>query len=177
MKNAHISLLQVHTAKRMVWAALSATALAVTLTGCMVPEWQKPGMSQAEIEKGMGKPTEVVALPDGGTRLVYSRQPAGQQVYHMDFDAQHRLLRVEQVLTASHFYELRNGVDTKDSVLKLFGPPAKVERVYSFKGDIWTYRFLDNTFPRRAHVHIDPAGVVQKVMFTDESMYVREPRR
>ena len=156
---------------------LTASLLAVGLVGCMVPQWQKPGMPQAEVEKGMGKPTLVVPLPDGGQRLVYSQQPAGQQVYHMDFDAQQRLVRVEQVLDTAHFFALRNGVDTKDTVYREFGPPAKVERVYSFKGDIWTYRFLDNTFARRAHVHIDPQGVVQKVMFTDESMYLREPHR
>lgn len=156
---------------------LAALALAAGLAGCMVPQWQKPGMPQAEIEKGMGKPTLVVPLPDGGTRLLYSQQPAGQQVYHMDFDAQHRLVRVTQVLDTTHFFALRNGVDTRDDVYREFGPPAKVEKVYSFKGDIWTYRFMDNGNPRRAHVHIDPQGVVQKVMFTDESMYLREPRR
>lgn len=156
---------------------LAALALAAGLAGCMVPQWQKPGMPQAEIEKGMGKPTLVVPLPDGGTRLLYSQQPAGQQVYHMDFDAQYRLVRVTQVLDTTHFFALRNGVDTRDDVYREFGPPAKVEKVYSFKGDIWTYRFMDNGNPRRAHVHIDPQGVVQKVMFTDESMYLREPRR
>ncbi|EED70215.1 hypothetical protein SR914_07005 [Comamonas testosteroni] len=156
---------------------LTASLLAVGLAGCMVPQWQKPGMPQAEVEKGMGKPTLVVALPEGGQRLVYSQQPAGQQVYHMDFDAQRKLVRVEQVLDTAHFFALRNGVDTRDDVYRMFGPPAMVEGVYSFKGDIWTYRFLDNTFGRRAHVHIDPQGVVQKVMFTDESMYLREPHR
>lgn len=156
-------------------ALLTACVLALGLAGCMVPEWQKPGMPRAEIEKGMGVPTEVLALPDGGTRLLYSRQPAGQQVYHMDFDARQRLVRVDQVLDLNHFYALRNGVDTRDDVYRVFGPPAKVEGVYSFKGDIWTYRFMDNGNPRRAHVHIDPAGVVRKVMFTDESMYLREP--
>ena len=156
---------------------LTASLLAVGLAGCMVPQWQKPGMPQAEVEKGMGKPTLVVALPEGGQRLVYSQQPAGQQVYHMDFDTQRKLVRVEQVLDTAHFFALRNGVDTRDDVYRMFGPPAMVEGVYSFKGDIWTYRFLDNTFARRAHVHIDPQGVVQKVMFTDESMYLREPHR
>jgi outer membrane protein assembly factor BamE (lipoprotein component of BamABCDE complex) len=156
---------------------LTASLLAVGLAGCMVPQWQKPGMPQAEVEKGMGKPTLVVDLPEGGQRLVYSQQPAGQQVYHMDFDTQRKLVRVEQVLDTAHFFALRNGVDTRDDVYRMFGPPAMVEGVYSFKGDIWTYRFLDNTFGRRAHVHIDPQGVVQKVMFTDESMYLREPHR
>ena len=93
----------------------------------------------------------------------------------MDFDARHKLVRVEQVLDTAHFFALRNGVDTRDDVYRMFGPPAIVEGVYSFKGDIWTYRFLDNTFGRRAHVHIDPQGVVQKVMFTDESIYFKEP--
>ncbi len=156
---------------------LTASLLTLGLAGCMVPQWQKPGMPQAEVEKGMGKPTLVVALPEGGQRLVYSQQPAGQQVYHMDFDAQRKLVRVEQVLDTAHFFALRTGVDTRDDVYRMFGPPAIVEGVYSFKGDIWTYRFLDNTFGRRAHVHIDPQGVVQKVMFTDESMYLREPHR
>ena len=155
----------------------SLRARGVGLPGGMVPEGQHPGRPRAEVEKGMGKPTEVLPLPDGGTRLVYSRQPAGQQVYHMDFDARQQLVRVDQVLDTAHFFALRNGVDTRDSVRKTFGPPAQVERVYSFQGDIWTYRFLDNGFPRRAHVHIDPAGVVRKTMFTDEAMYIREPHR
>ena len=151
--------------------------VALLLTGCMVPEWQKPGTSQAEIEKGMGKPVAQLPLPDGGTRLLYSRQPAGQQAYHMDFDAQHRLVRVDQVLDLNHFYTLRMGISTRDDVAREFGPPAKLERVYSFKGDIWTYRFVDNGLPRRAHVHIDPAGIVQRLMFTDENMYLRDPHR
>ena len=49
---------------------LAAGLLAMGLVGCMVPQWQKPGMPQAEVEKGMGKPTVVVPLADGGTRLV-----------------------------------------------------------------------------------------------------------
>ena len=163
--------------QRKACAIACACWLLMSLTGCMVPEWQKPGMARAEVEKGMGQPTLTEPLPDGGVRLVYSRQPSGQQVYHMDFDAQQRLVRVGQVLDMNHFYALRNGLDTQSNVYRQFGPPAKVERVYSFKGDIWTYRFLDNGNPRRAHIHIDPAGVVQKTMFTDESMYLRDPQR
>src|SRR5256885_4995659 len=32
---------------------------------------------------------------------------------------------------------------------------ALIERVYSFNGDIWTYRILENGIRRQAHVHID----------------------
>ena len=160
---------------RLLSTSIAASVLALALTGCMVPQWQKPGMPQAEVEKGMGKPTVVVPLPDGGTRLVYSQQPAGQQVYHMDFDASQRLVRVTQVLTLENFQALRNGLDTQDSVRRRFGPPALLERVASFDGPIWTYRILDNGAPRQAHVHIDPAGVVRRVMFTDERLRDLDP--
>lgn len=152
-----------------------ALLLAVCLAGCAVPEWQQAGTPRTDIVHSMGKPTLTVPLPGGGERLVYSRQPAGQQVYHLDFDPQQRLVRVEQVLTLEHLHALRNGVDTRESVQRLFGPPALVEKVARFNGDIWTYRFRDNGEPRQAHVHIDPAGVVQRVMFTDERLNDNDP--
>jgi hypothetical protein len=40
--------------------------------------------------------------------------------------------------------------------------------VGNFKGDIWTYRIQQNGIDRQAHVFIDPQGVVQRIMFTDE---------
>ncbi len=153
----------------------AVTLLALCLAACAVPEWQKPGTPLADIEHAMGRPTLTEALPGGGQRLVYSRQPAGQQVYHMDFDAQQRLTSVTQVLTLENFQALQNGVDTRDSVRRRFGPPALVERVARFDGDIWTYRILDNGDPRQAHVHLDPAGVVRRVMFTDERMRDVDP--
>ena len=142
--------------------------MSTLLLACAVPEWQKPGSPQAEIERNLGRPTAIQALPEGGTRWLYSRQPSGQQVYHLDFDAQHRLLRVQQVLTEARFQALRNDVDTRATVLAQFGPPALVEQVALFTGDIWTYRILENNIARQAHVHLDPAGVVRRVMFTDE---------
>ncbi|POR12978.1 hypothetical protein [Diaphorobacter sp. LR2014-1] len=158
--------------RRLRWSAL---LLAGFLAACAVPEWQKAGTPRADIERTMGAPTLTVMLPEGGERLVYSRQPAGQQVYHLDFDARQRLVRVEQVLTLEHFHALRNGVDTRAAVRRTFGPPALVEKVARFNGDIWTYRFRDNGEPRQAHVHIDPAGVVQRVMFTDERLNDNDP--
>mgnify|MGYP001252693920 FL=1 len=153
----------------------AALALALCLSACAVPEWQKPGTPLADIEHAMGRPTLTEPLPGGGQRLLYSRQPAGQQVYHMDFDAGGHLTHITQVLTLANFQALRNGVDTQDSVRRMFGPPALVERVARFDGDIWTYRILDNGEPRQAHVHIDPSGAVRRVMFTDERMRDLDP--
>ncbi len=155
--------------------AAAGMLLAWGLAACAVPEWQKPGTPLADIERAMGRPTLAEPLAGDGQRLLYSRQPAGQQVYHLDFDASQRLLRVTQVLTLENFQALRNGVDTQDDVRRMFGPPALVERVARFDGPIWTYRILDNGEPRQAHVHIDPSGVVRRVMFTDERMRDLEP--
>ena len=151
------------------WVAVSAVAAAcAALTACMVPQWQKPGTPSDVIAKGMGQPHVRVLLPDGGERWVYSYQPAGQQVYHMVFDGQHTLRSVEQVLDEYHFQQLRRGVDNRQSVFEYFGKPALVEHVGNFNGDIWTYRIQQNSLDRQAHVFIDPQGVVQRVMFTDE---------
>lgn len=162
---------------RLLRYALLAGAGAL-IAGCAAPpQWQKPGTPRAEIERAMGRPTLVEPLAGGGERLLYSRQPAGQQVYHMDFDAGDRLVRVTQVLTEARFQALRNNVDTRASVLATFGPPALVEHVARFDGDIWTYRLLENLTPRQAHVHIDPSGVVRRVMFTDEILGDFDPGR
>ena len=52
-----------------------------------------------------------------------------------------------------------------------------MERVVSFQGDVWTYRFLEANSPRQVHLHIDPEGVVRRLMFTDELMRDDPPDR
>lgn len=148
------------------WAL--AAACSMGLMGCAAPEWQKPGTPAAQIAQDLGPAHVRVALPDGTQRWVYSRQPAGQQVFHLLFDAQQRLLRVEQVLQEASFQKLQPGTDNRQSVFSTFGKPALIEGVGNFKGDIWTYRIRENSIDRQAHVFIDPQGVVQRVMFTDE---------
>jgi hypothetical protein len=155
------------------WCLLLALpALLVACAG--MPERLAPGTPRAEIEQRLGRPTAEQALA-GGTQLQYSRQPAGQQVYNLRLDAQGRLLQVEQVMDRAAFEAI--GVDrwTREQVLQRFGRPALVERVARFDGNIWTYRFLEITLPRQAHVHIDPAGTVRQVMFTDEMPRAEPP--
>ena len=156
------------TARAGTWCRVAALAAALGLTGCAVPEWQKPGTPATQLAHDLGQPQVRVLLPDGGERWVYSRQPAGQQVFHMVLDAHQRLLRVEQVLQPAHFQRLRPGQDVRQDVFNYFGKPALVEHVASFQGDIWTYRISENNIDRQAHVFIDPQGVVQRIMFTDE---------
>jgi hypothetical protein len=146
---------------------LALLALVVQLTGCAMPAREKPGALRAEVRARLGPPTATYPLP-AGERLLYSELPAGFAAYHLDFDASGRLVRSEQVLTQARFENIPTGVWTRADVQQTFGAPLRVERVARFEGDIWTYRFRQNSDPRLAHVHLDPQGVVRLVMFTDE---------
>ena len=148
-------------------ARLALLVLAVQISGCALPAREKAGALRAEVVARLGPPTAVFALP-AGERLLYSELPAGFAAYNLDFDASGRLVRNEQVLTQARFENLPVGIWTTADVQRTFGAPLRVERVARFEGDIWTYRFRQNSDPRLAHVHLDRQGVVRLVMFTDE---------
>jgi outer membrane protein assembly factor BamE (lipoprotein component of BamABCDE complex) len=146
-----------------------ASGLAL-LAGCAgMPERVPQGSTRAQIEERLGRPTAEHRLPDG-TRLQYSRQPAGAQVYNLDLGPDGRLRRQEQVMDVAWLERIEVGRWTRDDVLLHLGRPAWVERVARFDGDIWTYRVIEHVWQRRVHIHLSPAGVVQKVMYSDEPM-------
>jgi len=60
---------------------------------------------------------------------------------------------------------------SRESALLTLGRPALAERVARWDGDIWTYWFQDSTSSRQVHLHLDRAGAVRHVVFTDESMH------
>jgi hypothetical protein len=156
---------------RIRWAVCMA---ALVLAGCGgVPQWEKPGAPRGDVIKRLGSPTAVYALPSG-ERLQYSWQPYGAQVYNLDFDAAGRLLSVDQALEPEKFDRIIAGQWSAGDVERLLGKPALIERVARFDGDIWTYRYKDFSGYRRLHVHLDPTGLVRKVMSTDEP--IGEPR-
>lgn len=159
------------------WSSLSAALLcALSLAGCsLMPMRLEPGTPRAEVERRLGAPTAVLALA-GGMRLQYSSQPAGQEVFNVDLDADGRVRRVEQVMDAG-WLQQHIEVDrwTREDALRALGRPALVERVMSFDGDVWTYRYLEATRPRQVHLHIDRGGVVRKLAFTDEPHYADDP--
>ena len=147
---------------------LASLALAALLPGCALVSREQPGTPRDEVLARLGPPTATFPLPSGGQRLLYSELPAGFAAYDLDFDAEGRLVRNEQVLTQTRFETIPLGVWTLADVQRTFGPPLRVERVARFDGDIWTYRFRQNSDPRLAHVHLDLQGVVRLVLFTDE---------
>lgn len=145
-----------------LWAA------ALVLAGCAgVPQWEKLGALRVDVINRLGSPTAIYSLPSG-ERLQYSQQPAGTQVHNLDFDATGHLLSVDQALEPEKFNRIVPDQWSAADVARLFGKPAQIERVASFKGDIWTYRYQDISGYRRLHIFLDASGRVRKWLTTDE---------
>jgi hypothetical protein len=149
-------------------ARVTGLGLVALLVGCsLMPERVPLGATRGEIEDRLGSPTAVHALVDG-TRLQYSRQPAGQQVYNLDLGSDGRLRQTEQVMDAGWLQRIEVDRWTRETALLNLGRPALIERVALWDGDVWTYRFQEATGSRQVHLHLDGAGLVRRVMFTDE---------
>ncbi|MGH6610280.1 MAG: hypothetical protein ACRECQ_08495 [Burkholderiaceae bacterium] len=141
---------------------LSAAAIAA-LTACATPPSLPPGTSIEQARATLGRPTANPALPGGGSRLQYSNQPFDQSVWNADFDAQGRLVRVEQVMTDEAFGRVQSGKDTQKDVLRDFGQPAEVIG-YSLRNETaWMYRYLTHgNFKAALFFYFDPAGVAKR---------------
>jgi hypothetical protein len=148
-------------------ALLAAAALAV-LAGCASPAFEPAGTPLNAVLAKLGAPTGRYPLPEGGERLQYSELPAGSAVWNLDFDAEGRLRSTDQALRYADFNSIVVDVWTAADVTRLMGKPTKVERVASFDGPVWSYRFSDLNNMRLIHVHLDPGGVVRRIQYTDE---------
>ena len=140
---------------------LVATVLAAcagTMNAWNVP----PGATREQVIASAGQPTRVVALPGGGQRLQYSMQPMGHHVFMVDLDAAGRVVRSRDVMTPAEFHRIEPGKWTRDDVLREFGPPGSVGGVASFRGEVWTYRWLEGSTRMFYWVYVDPQGVVQR---------------
>ena len=120
----------------------ATTVMAVLALGACAFNTVQPGMSRDDVVTHMGQPSRVLPL-DTGTRLQYSRQPAGRQVYNVDLDASGRVLQVRQMLVAQEFARIALNQWTREDVERAFGPPASIDRVANWPGDIMTYRWYD----------------------------------
>ena len=155
----------------MGWVARAlGLGLITLLAGCaLMPERVPLGATRSEIESRLGSPTGVYTLADG-TRLQYSRQPAGQEVYNLDLGADGRLRQTEQVMDAGWLERIPVDQWTRQDALRNLGRPAIVERVASFDGVLWTYRFREMNNPRFVHLYLDSSGLVRRVSFSDEPL-------
>jgi hypothetical protein len=143
---------------------LRIAALACTLSACAVFGIAEipPGTPRDQVIAKSGPPTRSVRLENGGERLQYSLQPAGQQSWMVDLDASGRVVRVYQALTENNFNRIQPGWTAAD-IEREFGPPGKIDRVSSFNGNVWEYRWQDPLGGNMFYwVYVDPRGIVTR---------------
>ena len=131
------------------------------------------GTSRADVIARLGQPTRSVALPCG-ERLQYSQQPMGQYATMVDLDRAGRVVSARQVLTLAEFSRIVDGQWTRADVEREFGPPARVDGVASWRGDILTYRWNDGS-DMFFFVYLDANQVVQRAHAAME--FVNAPDR
>ena len=137
-------------------ACLIAAALATA--GCALALVQ-PGMSSSQVMANYGTPTRVVANATG-TRLQYSRQPAGQSAVMVDINTADKVTAVREMMTLQELSKIEPGKWTREDVEREFGPPARVDRVASWPGDIMNYRWRDSLQDMFFWVYLDAGQVV-----------------
>ena len=139
---------------------VSLAAVAILMAGCAFTPVQ-PGMSREQVMASYGPPTRALPLATG-TRLQYSRQPAGQSAVMVDLDAAGKVVAVREVMKRQEFLRIEPGKWTRDDVEREFGPPARVDRVASWSGDIMNYRWRDSLQDMLFWVYLDAANRVQR---------------
>lgn len=130
---------------RTVLYTVSQAMLVLAAASLVACAWVRPeqlpiGSSVAEVQAQMGRPTGQYPLPDGGQQLEYATGPFGRQTYHLDFGADGRLQRAEQVLTEQRFNSITAGM-TDEQVLRSIGRPSTVWALARQHQNVWSYRY------------------------------------
>lgn len=145
---------------------LFSITAALLLAACASPfgaDGLAPGTPREEVLARMGPPSRVVPLANGGQRLQYSLQPAGQYAWMVDLDATGHVTGARQVLNERDFNRIVPGQWTRADVEREFGPPARIDAVASWNGPVLTYRWKDLQGADMFYwVYLDPQGIVRR---------------
>ncbi len=125
------------------FSVISFSALLGLLAGCSSMSDTPPGTPVGQVLEKYGEPTIVCPDADGGRRMVWSTQPAGQRAWGTHVDAQGRVGAVQEVLTDEAFRRLSDGRWTPEQVRCEFGPPADISQIGFGSGrqTVWAYRY------------------------------------
>ncbi|HEX8785754.1 MAG TPA: outer membrane protein assembly factor BamE [Telluria sp.] len=166
--------------KQSAGPALAALALSMLLGACATLNRHPPppGAPLSAVLQGLGKPDAIYREPDGGEDLEYRGQPMGQFQYMARMSPDGHLIVYEQVLTNANFAKVKVGTTTKDEILRMFGRPAEVSRVYTHDYEVWSYRYRESgVWNSMMSVNFDRDGVVQQMLNGPDPMYDDSRRR
>jgi len=150
----------------MPFSALrTAPFLALTmLAGCTNMTEITPGTPLKEVEIRYGQPVHACPQINGGQRLIWSQQPAGQHAWAVEVNAADQVQRIEAILTDTSFERLQIGM-TSNALRCIFGPPAITARagLGEQRRDVWSYRYRESkAWNSLMHVYLDEAGRVER---------------
>lgn len=117
------------------------------------------GQTTESVRAQLGAPTDTWPHADGSQRWTYWRGAYARQTCTVDFDAQGRMQKAENVLDEAHFLQVRPGM-TQAQLRELLGPPSWTWQVQFHDQTVWSYRY-DNPFCQVFHVGLTPAGIVE----------------
>ncbi len=136
-----------------------ALASGVVLGACTTIADMPPGTPLAELQAQYGAPNFRCVTAQGQQRVIWTTQPYGQYAWGSDIDAAGNAVRVEALLTSTHFRRLADGIWDKERVRCEFGPPAEIGPVGlpPARQEVWSYRFKENqTWNSLMYVYFDP---------------------
>lgn len=122
---------------------LTAAATALFLAGCASVADVKPGTPYQDVVKQFGNPDTSCPEASGGTRMVWTQEPAGEQAWATTVGADKLVGPFTQVLNKAAFDQLNQGQWTAGSVRCAFGPPATM-KVFPDNTNqvVWEYHYL-----------------------------------
>ncbi len=125
---------------------LAAAAALAFLAGCASYGGYglTPGVDgEARLAAVMGEPAAKWRNTDGSSDWAYPRGPTGYDTFMVHVSGAGKIASIEKVLDPAHFARVVRGLD-KDQVLRIVGPPARVEEFASRGETAWDYRFMDS---------------------------------
>ena len=150
-------------------------AFPALLGGCAgaALEGLSAGTPAGDVRQRAGAPSEVRSLPDGVKAWYYENGPLGWTTWRTRFDAQDRLIDVEQMLTESNFHKLVVERSRREDVLDMFGRPGLISRFPNLQEEVWTYRYRDVTMEMINDDHFDMrTGVLRYYTMYRDPAYV-----
>jgi hypothetical protein len=131
--------------------------------GPRFPQSQPLGSSRADMLARLGRPASY-PLPQG-ERLQYSFCRPATRSTTWTWTPAAAGARRPALTRARIDADLQLDQSRAEDIRRLYGEPVRLDRVARFDGDVWVYRFLDMNEPFYAFLHLDPQGVVRRVVY------------
>jgi hypothetical protein len=120
----------------------------IALTGCASIANVPPGTPYKDVAKQFGKPDVSCPAPNGGTRMIWTEEPSGEQAWATVVGGDKLVGPFTQILRPGVFEKLNQGSWTVGQVRCEFGPPARTQTFGDNPDQIvWEYRYFGEGSP------------------------------